>query len=416
MVAQLTASHTPPALPQRAAPAPSPAPAPVVRAGREGFGLRSADGDFTLRVGGYVHADTRLYVGDHAGGTDQFVLRRVRPNVEGTVFRQFTYRIVPDFAEGKAAVQDAYVDARFHPWFQVLVGKYKAPVGFERLRSSLYLPFVERAFPTALVPNRDIGVSLHGDSRNGVFSYAAGVFNGGLDGGSVDGDDQDGKDFAGRVFFLPSAGRADRPYTLGIGVSGTAGVQTGTPLAPNLPVYKSNGQLPIFRYRAEAGDPGPARASGARYRWSTHGYYFHGPAGILAEHVVSSQQVARGAAALRARNTAFQVQGSFVLTGERASYAAVAPAHPFDSAKRTWGAFEIVGRVQKLAMDRDLFPYFANPQLSVSGATAAGVGLNWYLNGAVKIATDYERTVFQTAGTVRRPPENDLFSRIQFSF
>ena len=50
------------------------------------------------------------------------------------------------------------------------------------------------------------------------------------------------------------------------------------------------------------------------------------------------------------------------------------------------------------------------------GATAAGVGLNWYLNGGVKIATDYERTVFRTAGTARRPPENDLFSRIQFSF
>lgn len=416
MVAQLTASPVPPAPPQRAVPAPSPAPAPVARAGREGFGLRSSDGDFTLRVWGYVHADTRVYVGDHAGGADQFVLRRVRPNVEGTVFRQFTYRIVPDFAEGKAAVQDAYVDARFHPWFQVRVGKYKAPVGFERLRSAVNLPFVERAFPTGLVPNRDVGVLLHGDSRNGVFSYGAGVFNGALDGGSVDGDDQDGKDFAGRVFFLPFAGRPNRPYTLGVGVSGTAGVQTGTTLAPNLPVYRSNGQLPIFRYRAEAGDQGPVRASGTRYRWSAHGYYFNGPGGILVEHVVSSQEVERGTAALRARNTAYQVQGSFVLTGERASYAAVVPAHPFDSAKRTWGAFEIVARVQTLAMDRDLFPYFANPQVSVRGATAAGVGLNWYLNSGVKIATDYERTVFQTAGTVRRPPETDLFSRIQFSF
>ena len=37
-------------------------------------------------------------------------------------------------------------------------GKFKVPVGLERLESATDIRFIERGFPTSLVPNRDLGV------------------------------------------------------------------------------------------------------------------------------------------------------------------------------------------------------------------------------------------------------------------
>ena len=66
------------------------------------------------------------------------------------------------------------------------------------------LLFNERALPTALVPNRDLGVELHGELLEGVASYAAGVFNGVGDArNSSNFDFEDRKALEGRVFFQP---------------------------------------------------------------------------------------------------------------------------------------------------------------------------------------------------------------------
>ena len=56
---------------------------PTVVAGREGYAVRSADGDFQLKFRGYVQADSR-FVGDGDGtsGPTNFVLRRVRAGAQ----------------------------------------------------------------------------------------------------------------------------------------------------------------------------------------------------------------------------------------------------------------------------------------------------------------------------------------------
>src|SRR5262245_24392986 len=162
-----------------------------VSAGATGFALRSADTNFVLRLRGYVQADARFYADDHSAGTanDTFLLRRVRPILEGTVFEKYDFRLMLDFGSGVTAsagndayVQDAYVNARFLPWFQLQGGKFKEPVGLERLQSGANLLFVERGLPTQLAPNRDVGFQVQGDfggmPGGSFFSYAIGAFNG----------------------------------------------------------------------------------------------------------------------------------------------------------------------------------------------------------------------------------------------
>src|SRR5690606_34216164 len=86
---------------------------------------------------------------------------------------------------------------------RIRAGKSKTPFGLERLHSASGMLFFNRAFPTSLAPNRDLGIQLLGDIRSGLVSYAVGVLNGVADGGSADVDTGDSKDVAGRVVVRP---------------------------------------------------------------------------------------------------------------------------------------------------------------------------------------------------------------------
>jgi len=118
---------------------------PIISAGASGFSFRSADSNFVLRVRGYLQADSRWYIDDAVAGVanDTFLLRRVRPIFEGTVWDKYDFRIMLDFgsavnstANNDAYLQDAYFTARWFPEFQLVGGKMKEPVSLERLQSA----------------------------------------------------------------------------------------------------------------------------------------------------------------------------------------------------------------------------------------------------------------------------------------
>ena len=73
-------------------------------AGREGFSWKSADGDFLLRLRGYVQLDGRFFSGGTPTGTDTFLMRRVRPIFEATVFKIFDVRVMPEI--GRASCRE----------------------------------------------------------------------------------------------------------------------------------------------------------------------------------------------------------------------------------------------------------------------------------------------------------------------
>jgi phosphate-selective porin OprO/OprP len=406
-----TPTATPVAPPS--APTVSDKQAPLASA--EGFFIQSQNGDYKLQVRGYAQADARVYVADEGQlGVDTFVLRRVRPSVQGTVARHFEFVIMPDFGAGSAVLQDAFLDVKYGTGLRLRVGKFKVPVGLERLQSGASLVFVERALPTALVPNRDVGVQVHGELTGGVLAYAVGLFNGGPDGGGADLDVNDSKDLAARVFVSPFKRGRSPLKNLGFGVAFTSGQQTGA-----LPSYRSAGQLAFFSYGTGVS------AGGLRRRLMPQLSFYRGPLGLLAEYVRTNARVQRVAGNARSEarlsHSAWQVAANYALGGDEASYAGLRPRRAFDPHKGQWGAFELAARLNGLALDADTFVGgWADPTRAARKALAWGLGVNWYLNRHVKQQLDFERTTY-TAGAApadggRRKAENALLLRSQVSF
>jgi len=395
---------------------------PLVKLDSSGFTFASADTNFAISLHGLVQLDSRTFFDDHNLVNDAFLLRRARPIITGTVCHDFDFNFTPDFGGSTVQIMDAYVNYRFRPELQLEAGKFKSPVGLEQLQSDANLFFNERSLATDLVPNRDLGVELHGDLFGGVASYAAGIFDGVSDynGTTVNTDSDNDKAFAGRIILQPlktSDVNALKGLGFGVGGSYEADRNGATGLTPG---YTTDGQQKFFTYAAGV------IANGRHWRVSPQGYYYYGPFGVLGEYVISDQQVSRTTAPVGTadlQNTAWEVSAGWVLTGEEATYNGVTPRHPFDPRKGQWGAWQVVGRYEELNLDNNTFSAslpFAVSTASASSAHAWSVGLNWYLNKNIRLNTSFSHTVFSgyTGATPAVPAqaENVLFTRIQLAF
>lgn len=399
---------------------PPPSPVVAVTADENGFGLRSSDGAFALRLRGDAQADGRFFVDDvDELGVDQFYLRRARILLQGTLGGRYDFRLQPNFGQGRVEIQDAYLDARFSTAFAVEAGKFKVPLGLEWLRSPTDLALVELGLPSALVPRRDVGVMAHGAVARGRLTYEVGLFDGALDGQNADSDVSDGKDVAARLFAQPFRASAGPLRGLGVGVAATYGKDDGTVAAPEVAGYRTTGGRPIFRYRATSLDSTTALADGRRLRYSPQAYFFSGPVSLLTEYVASSQNVRIGGQATDLQASAWQVAGTVLLTGEDATFGRLRPARPF-GAQGGFGALELAARYGALTADEDAFPAFANPATSARTARAWAAGVNWYPSSQVRLMVNVERTTFEmseaAADAAALPAETLVLTRFQIAF
>ena len=384
---------------------------------KDGFSLKSADGKYTLRLRGYLQSDGRFFTANEAvSAVDNLLIRRARPIIEATVGRYFDFRLMPDFGGASPAIFDAYWEGKFAPEFTVRAGKFKPPIGLERLQSATDILFAERGLPTNLVPSRDLGLQLAGDIAEGLLAYQFGVFNGVPDLANGGDDLSNAKDFAARVFVQPFQSGSFRP--LGVGISASTGFERGSPTASGLPSYRTPGQQTLFRYTSSTTTPtSNVFANGKRTRLSPQGYFYTGPFGLLGEYVISKQEVTQVDATAELEHTAWQAEGSFFLTGEKNSFRSPTPKKPFDLKEGGFGAVELVARYGELALDEASFPTYASLTASVQKAKALGVGVNWHFTRAVKITVNYERTTFVGgAAGGDREPENAVITRFQTSF
>ena len=329
--------------------------AAVVTVNDKGASLKSANGDYEIKLRGLVQGDARFFLdGVPAGTYDTFLLRTARPSLEGSLGKLVAFRLTPEFAGDSASLVDAYVDLRFNPAYTLRVGKFTSPVGLERLQSSAALSEIERALPSELAPNRDIGVQLQGELANSGVSYAIGVFNGAVDGRDAATTNPDNNfEYAGRLFFEPFKNDASALSGLGFGIGASIGDKHGSG-SNFLPRFRTPGQVQFFGYLPAV------LADGQQTRFSPEGYYYRGGFGLLAEYIISKQAVRVGAVSQDISNKAWQTTASYVLSGEDTGYRGVLkPSRPFDPGKGNWGAFELVGRYSVLEVDEDAFPLFA---------------------------------------------------------
>ncbi|MES2013766.1 MAG: porin [Pseudomonadota bacterium] len=439
---------------------------PVVKASESGFGLQSADGQHEIKFRGLLQTDVRGfssgknltskaasgastagYLDNTEDANSTALLRRIRPTIEGTVYGKYDFRFTPEFGDGKSQVIDAYLDARLDPAFKIRAGKYKPFVGLERLQSGSDIKFLERSYVSNILPNRDVGVSAYGDFLDGKLSYAVGVHNGVADGGdnTTASDINKDKDYAARVFTSPFKDADNALAGLSFGLAGTYGNVAGTTkdtvngsTTELTSGYKTEGQQTFFRYNDSTvlrsgigegvtgtGGPGPTwlvHADGQRYRIAPQATYYNGSFGLLTEYVRESQEISVGAANLKKttlHNDAWQVAGSWLLTGEDASFKGVKPKHNFDLKNGGWGAWEIVARYSELNVDDNAFTYgnlggaagaasltntnhylYADPKASAKSAKTWTAGVNWYLNSEVKFALNYAQTSFDGGGDI----------------
>lgn len=413
--------------------------APRLSVGANGFTLSSADTNFVLKLRGMLQVDSRTFFDDspYIEGNDGFLIRRARIIFDGTVFRDFDYSLVPDFAGNSPTLVDAWLNYRYQPALQLRFGKMKGPVGLENLQADAVGSFNERSLANDLVPSRNVGVQLGGDIAGGVASYAVGAYNQTGDyRNSNNNDFNDNKELGGRIFLQPFKNSSlDGLKGLGFGVAGTwANVTSNANGLPNttggvLPGYATTGQQQFFAYNPTTG---VVLADGTHWRFSPSGYYYWGPFGFLGEYVISDQGVFNTATQARAnlRNTGWQAAVQWVLTGEAAAYNGIVPKHSFDPRIGNWGAWQLVGRVSQLSIDDAAFGSFSNPAYSASEATSYSVGLNWWLNKNIRILTSFSYTTFDGGGqvtptipgslvppaTVTSQDEKVFFTRIQLAF
>ena len=391
-----------------------------VGANDKGFNLKSNKGDFDLKFRALVHVDGRFYADDNSTRfADGFELRRVRPTFDGTLGKWVSFRLTPELAGAGATVLDAYFDLALHPSVKLRAGRFKTPVGLERyFYSTAALNHVEFGLPTALVPNRDVGLQVLGDVFSGTLNYAVAFTNGATDGqdASSPRDLDNRHEVSARLFAEPFKNDPGFFQGLGIGIGTSHGSKLGTAANPLTAAYRTAGQQAFFTYDATT------LANGEQTRLSPQAYFYRNNYGALAEYVSSSQKLREAAVTGDIKNTAWQVSTSYVLTGEDASFKGVKPRNPYKPGADGWGAVEIAARIGELSVDEEAFQKgFATPAAGVQRrATAWGLGVNWYLTNNIKAVLNYDETSFDASefagpGVVRET-EKAIFTRLQLNY
>lgn len=195
--------------PSSAAPASAAAPAEGLEYGRAVTGFVSAP-----KFGGYVISRYQYSDQDKAHGGAGFNQRLVRFYVDGTILKDFAYRIQIQTNNDAFHMKDFFVEWRKYKFAQIKVGQFKRAFGFENPMNpwdistgdyslmtkyltghSDYLNFAKADIKAGANGGRDLGVQVQGDfmpigaDNHNLFHYQVMVSNG----GGINASDTDGK-------------------------------------------------------------------------------------------------------------------------------------------------------------------------------------------------------------------------------
>jgi len=409
-------------------------------AGRPTF--TAADGKFTATVHGVMQLDAAQYDQPSAGPTSADfrrdgpalgasasnveaahardlkngdVFRRARIGLDGTVYGDWDYRVLLDFAgtgtENAGQVYETWVQYSGLKPLHFRIGAFSPSIGLDDQASTNGMPFLERAVSSDLAR----GLAA-GDTRTAAEVFANGdhwLVSGALTGrtigvvntGTASGTAQtygDQLGFVGRVAGTPFHGKdwlihlgahgsyVARPANVGgPTVTGAAALSAEVVSLGNTPELRVDGTKLI---NTGAIDAHSAETVGAEFAVQKRNFL------LQAEYDHFGVQRSDGVASPSFQG--YYVSGSWMLTGEARKYNATtaafdAPAvdHPFSLSGGGLGAWEIAVRYSDMNLN-----YHAGAAGSLPSASAirggdeqnVTAGLNWYLNPVVRFMLDYQ--------------------------
>jgi phosphate-selective porin OprO/OprP len=462
---------------------------------KDGFVMESSDGKNSMKIGGRLHMDYRhfgnntdnLYNTTSTNGTskesDTYDVRRARIELSGTYRKYWDYLISADLAgatngqttscnattigtaggtvaacagsKDVSILDQAYLNFKPMPEFQIRAGQFKSPMNLEKLTSSNNMDFQERSVVNQLAPNEDRGVMIHGVPRAGL-TYALGFMSGE---GAKNRNDANARvdelEYVGRISanFAQLVDNKDAVLHLAGSASTTEFGKASTAGTNNEGVSGWLSGTSAFRTEARGVEylklPALTQSNGVsevvkRERYGLEAAAAYGPFKFQGEYMRNDFKAnLTSTTKLDAGIDASYIEAMWILTGEKYAdfykdgiFGGLKPKQEFDFEKGGLGLWEVGVRYSELDAG-DFAPYAQtttgigkiNTINTASVATkditntlkvdTMVLGLKWVPNNNTRVLLNYVKTDFDTPIYINgglRNSETAVTSRIQFMF
>ena len=376
--------------------------APYTVEWKSGLRLESADKAFKIRFGGRLQYDwtwasednrIREEIGELKDGSET---RRARLYVSGTLYEVTDFKLQFDWAGGDSQLKDGWLGLNNLPVY-VKIGHFKEPFSLEELTSSKYVTFMERTpVVTAFAPSRNAGIGISSTAMEKHMTWAIGGFRITDNQGSV--IDDDSYSGAARVTGTPFYDDSGKRLLHFGGSGGFRKLPGAIRFNARPPIHNTD---QIIDSQATVTDPvtGEEMTMGINgddaWSWGLESAFVQGPISIQGEVIWAYVDVTDGT---DFDGVGWYAQVSYFLTGEHRPYnqksgafGGVKPNENYGKGGR--GAWEVAARYD---------------WLDLTDAEAVGgelqdvsIGINWYLNPAVRLSANYIYTDREDLGEVQ---------------
>lgn len=361
------------------------------------------DGRVTVRSHARVMVDGTTGWGDnrfedvYGVPDDSLDIRRLSLFAQGTIDHRMRYSLSFDFGPD-AGLGEAFVEGREegldlfgYRIGQFRLGFFQEPFGLERVMSSYYSSFLERALPVwTFAPGSNLGYMLFDTALNERMQWSVGFFSFGQ--GNEANASQSTLSLTSRVSALPIY-REDGRRVLHFGAS----YSTRDPRSGSVR-YRSRPEARFADFLVDTGDIEAGRIQ----LLGVEALGMAGPLHVQAEAVMSSlQQTEYGDLEL----WGFYVEAGWFITGEHRAYdrelggfSRMVPATEFHGGLgglfrgRRGGALEVVGRLSKVDLN--------DGELRGGELTNLSLGFNWYWSATSIVKLNYISSSVEDRGRV----------------
>jgi len=366
-----------------------------------GFEAKTADGDYSFKIGGRIQLDYNSYDGvinkeEGETGSDLF-LRRGRIEMKGTI-KDWAYEMSYNLTDSGSIDQ---LNTTYLGWGKTALltfGQQKENIGLEDTGSSKWTTAMERSLPaSAFDAGNTVGVKFHGATD--LITYNLGVFK-----SAIDADDNSLDTAVTGRFVIRPVNTGDILLHLGAGYSMRDGEfdEIGARLGVRGGEDKTANKVKT-EYSGVMGDE--------MEFWNLEAAANLGSVHLMAEYFDGEVSGASNLPDLAADG--YYLQAGWVITGEKRTYKNAIAAFDAVKPKGANGAWEVFARYDSL----DVTGSDNSPLVSLTAEEAESItlGVNWYMSSAVKIALNYVHA--ETDVAINGEDDGDaLTARLQVAF